>query len=381
MKKMKNPDINIYKQIVENISDGIVLCNCSFEIIYTNDAFLNLTKYDKNEIIGKKFSSIISEDMENSGLFPALFPEISAHHGKLTDKQGKTIPVKLIRKTIFNGSEEILLIILCPLTELINLNQAHIDFVSTVSHELRTPLTSIKGFADTLLSAGDRITKEQQTRFISIIKSQADRLTRLVEDLLTVSRLESKKDNSIYKAIDLEKLLEPIIQGIQTKALNHKFKVLLADKLPCIWADSDKLEQVLTNLIDNAVKYSFPDTVVTITANYSPNNTAFIDISVTDEGVGIPDEMLPNIFNKFSRIDNPLTREVQGTGLGLYITKSLVEKMGGRIFAGNNKTGKGTPEKGIIGKGTPKGTPKGTTFTVQMPAATCEIQTSQKFLH
>lgn len=243
-----------------------------------------------------------------------------------------------------------------PFSEDMALTQAHSDFVSVVSHEFRTPLTSIKGFADTLIRYGGSLEIEQQKRFISIIKHQADRLTRLVENLLLVSKLGAQRTQFAFRPINIKRTVERIIQSVEGKlAEPRQFVVQIPEDVPDIWADPDKLEQVMLNLIDNAAKYSYPNTEVRVTAKALDESGDRVQVDIKDQGVGIPAEHLPNIFNKFSRIDNPLTREVEGTGLGLYITKSLTKAMGGDISVASEHN-------------------VGTTFSVVLPAATPERQ-------
>ena len=233
-------------------------------------------------------------------------------------------------------------------------NQAHQDFVSTVSHELRTPLTSIRGFADTMLMSQDKLSKEQTNKFLQIIRNQSDRLTRLVENLLEVSNI-SRKENLVFKEIDFEKFLAPLILMFERKYPNRNYETIFTRNLPFVWADSDHLEQIMTNLIDNASKYSQDGATVTIKASYANEN---IQIKVIDEAVLIPATHLDKIFNKFSRIDNPLTRKVDGSGLGLYITKALTEQMNGTISAENYE--------------------KGNIFTLVLPACSVETQLGSK---
>lgn len=247
-----------------------------------------------------------------------------------------------------------------PYSEEQAISQAHSDFVSVVSHEFRTPLTSIKGFADTMLRYGGQLGQDQQTRFVSIIKDQADRLTRMVENLLTASKLGSEKAENAYRANDLKKMVDKVVENILAKAsqdqtyANRTVNVSISDTLPQVWADQDKLEQVMTNLIDNAVKYSFPNSEVQVNA-VAEDDKKSIRITVANQGIGIPKEHLPQIFTKFSRVDNPLTRQVEGTGLGLYITKSMITSMGGQITVSSE------PDKETV-------------FTVVLNAATAELQ-------
>jgi two-component system phosphate regulon sensor histidine kinase PhoR len=221
------------------------------------------------------------------------------------------------------------------------LSQTYRDFVSVVSHEFRTPLTSIKGFADTLLRYGGQLQPEQQTKFITTIKDQASRLTRMVENLLTVSKLGEQTIELAPRSVALAPLLERVNANILAKGSQEPLyegrtiDFSLEKGIPNVWADPDKLEQVLTNVIDNAVKYSFKGTPVAVTVSIvdgdTTSATAQLKVEVVNQGAGIPKEQLGSVFKRFSRADNPLTRQVEGTGLGLYITKNLVKAMSGHI--------------------------------------------------
>lgn len=218
------------------------------------------------------------------------------------------------------------------------LEQAHLDFISTVSHELRTPLTSIRGFADTLLTSYDKLSDEQRDKFLHIIKDQSNRLIKLVENLLTVSKMQSNKELMVYKAVDVIPLIESCIQIVKLQYKTHKYICSYGKNLPKILVDTDKFQQILINLIDNASKYSNEGSTVyvDVSQNYTENT---LSIAIKDEGVGISEENIDKIFRKFSRIDSPLTRKIQGNGLGLYITKTLVEKMNGKIKVESSNKG------------------------------------------
>lgn len=218
------------------------------------------------------------------------------------------------------------------------LEQAHLDFISTVSHELRTPLTSIRGFADTLLSSYERLTPEQRNKFLQIIKEQSNRLINLVENLLTVSKMQSNKELMVYKMTDVLPFVDFSIQIVKNQYKKHKYVINYEKNLPKILVDTDKFQQIMINLIDNASKYSEEGSTVTIDIgqNFQKNT---LNITVKDEGIGIKEDDIKKIFNKFSRIDSPLTRKIQGNGLGLYITKTLVEKMNGEISVKSSSNG------------------------------------------
>lgn len=215
------------------------------------------------------------------------------------------------------------------------------DFISTISHELRTPLTSIRGFAQTMLTSYDKLDDESKKKFLKIIEDQSNRLIHLIENVLKVQ----KNETLILKTIDTRALIENVLQIIKQQYKNHKFILKYNSKVPKALIDSDKFQQILMNLIENGAKYSEENTTVTVNVDFS-EKPDFIKFEISDEGIGINEKDFEQIFNKFSRIDNPLTRKVQGTGLGLYITKLLVEKMNGEISL--TSTGKGTTFKVLI---------------------------------
>lgn len=210
------------------------------------------------------------------------------------------------------------------------------EFISTVSHEMRTPLTSIRGFSQTLLNSWDKIDDENKKKFIKIIEEQSNRLIHLVENILTVSKVSA--ENFVMKKVDVNSSIFAIMPIFQEQYKSHRFQLDLDKSLPCAFLDEDKIQQVLTNLIDNASKYSEEGTTVTITTGTSDGK---VFIRVNDEGVGIKEEDIPKLFQKFSRLENHLTSKTQGNGLGLYITKQITEKMNGEIKL-ESKEGEGT---------------------------------------
>lgn len=232
------------------------------------------------------------------------------------------------------------------------------DFISTVSHELRTPLTSIRGFAQTMLSSWDMLDDEKKKKFLKIIEEQSDRLINLVENMLSVNKMQTFSEKFVYKSYNAKTLIEPVIQMVAQQYKTHVFKKIFSEKVPEIYVDSDKFQQIMTNLIENASKYSPENSTVTIITDFSPDKD-FLSIKVKDEGIGIDKEDFEKIFTKFSRIDNPLTRKVQGSGLGLYITKTLVMKMGGKINLESSD--------------------KGSVFEVLLPFSNIEHQTKNTF--
>ena len=207
------------------------------------------------------------------------------------------------------------------------------DFISTVSHELRTPLTSIRGFAQTMLSSWDKLDDNSKKKFLEIIEQQSNRLIHLVENILSVTKLSN--ENLVLKKTGVNESITTATQLVKQKYPNHKF-IINSKKDAEIYADVEKLQQILINIIENACKYSEEGTEVKIITSSDEKN---VWIKVQDEGIGIDEEYAEKIFAKFSRIDNPLTRKTQGSGLGLFITKTLTEKMNGTISFRNLEKG------------------------------------------
>ena len=188
-----------------------------------------------------------------------------------------------------------------------------------------------------MLTSWDKLDDESKKKFLKIIEDQSNRLIGLVENMLSVTKLHSEKEILVFKEANLKNLIEPVIDIIKTAYPTHKFEFNFNENTPNIIVDKDKFQQIMTNLIENAAKYSNENTTITITTEPAGD---YVSIKVTDRGVGILPENYNKIFTKFSRIDNPLPTKVQGSGLGLFITKNLVEKMDGRIsvISGDGET-------------------------------------------
>lgn len=214
-----------------------------------------------------------------------------------------------------------------------NIDKKYEEFLSTVSHELRTPLTSIMGFADTLLTSGERLSEEQKKKFLQIIKEQSKRLINMVENLLIVSKIQNSDEKLIYKSVNINLVIKKLLSVIKIQFKTHNFVLSLNENLPEVLIDTDKFQQIFINLVENAVKYSSENTKIVIKTNFDEKK---VFVSVCDEGIGVADNNKTKIFDKFTRLDTPLTRKTQGSGLGLYIVKKLVEKMDGEIKINDN---------------------------------------------
>lgn len=202
------------------------------------------------------------------------------------------------------------------------------DFVSIVSHELRTPLTAIKGFAKTLLQRDDALKPAARREYLTTVNEQADRLARLVEDLLQVSRIDARQLRMECEDVDLGAMVKDLTAQFEAKWAGRDVLVE-ADDGTTVWADPRKVDEILINLIDNAIKYSPAPEPVSVRIRLVDDE---VECCVIDRGFGIAPEELANLFQKFQRVVSPATRDIGGTGLGLYIVKSLVEAHGGQVW-------------------------------------------------
>jgi len=215
-------------------------------------------------------------------------------------------------------------------TRLKELENIRTEFVGNVSHELRTPLSLIKGFAETLLD-GALHDPQQATRFLQKIDKHSDRLLFLIEDLLVISRLESGQIALNIQSLDLRDLAQRVLEDLAAPAAARQ--TTLQNNIPpqtLVWADSNRLQQVLFNLADNAIKYGKNDGCVTVAARDSGADKT--EVSVTDDGPGIPPEAIGRVFERSYRVDRARSRESGGTGLGLAIVKHIVQAHGGEAW-------------------------------------------------
>jgi two-component system, OmpR family, phosphate regulon sensor histidine kinase PhoR len=241
---------------------------------------------------------------------------------------------------IFDGSDERqgTVLVFHDLTRLKQLESARQEFVANVSHELRTPLSLIKGYAETLLD-GARNDPEVATRFLQTIDRNAERLRLLIEDLLTISELESGRVKLNLQIVALAPVVAKVLEDFKGRAAARNVTLLNSVPDLAVRADISRLEQVLGNLVDNAIKYGRANGTVTLGAR--ADKAGQVEVSVQDDGPGIPPEALERIFERFYRVDKARSREQGGTGLGLAIVKHIIQSHGGRAWA-TSEPGRGT---------------------------------------
>ena len=223
------------------------------------------------------------------------------------------------------------------ITERKQADQIKDEFIGMVSHELKTPLTAIRGFAETLQH--DALSEEQRTQYTEVILRHADRLTALIEDLLELSRIEGRRQPLQPAELPIASTARGLIRDLEARLDAHGLESRVeVQGDPVAWADRRAVEQVLLNLLDNAIKYSDPGGRVSLDIRELRGR---ILVSLSDTGMGIPEKDLPRIFERFYRVDRARSRDLGGTGLGLAIVKHLVQAMNGDV-AVESEDGVGT---------------------------------------
>ncbi len=219
-------------------------------------------------------------------------------------------------------------------------NQTKSDFVSFVAHELKTPMTSIRGYADLLAKGAVGPINEHQAQFLEVIRANVERMTRLVSDLSDISRIEAGKLELDFRKVDFHDVVDEVVSSLrqQVESKKQTLEVHVPDELPPVWGDRVRLAQVLTNLVSNAYKYTPEGGRIEIWVEHAPNEwqpdgpPEVLHVMVRDNGLGMSREDQQKIFQKFFRSEDRQAREAPGTGLGLHITKNLIELHGGRIW-------------------------------------------------
>ncbi|MGI6697773.1 MAG: cell wall metabolism sensor histidine kinase WalK [Clostridiales bacterium] len=324
------------ESILSYMTDGVIAVNVNGEVIHANPAAVRLLGI-KGEIHGTRL-----ED-----LFAGINIDFNMGRIKtLSANQESVIPIKdriLRMETAAFKSEHKktlgYILVLQDITEQHRLETMRREYVANVSHELRTPLTTIRSYVETLLE-GVLDQKELATEFLAVVSSEAERMTRLVKDLLLLSKLDYQQTQWNKVEFSLEKMIDETLRklDIPIRQKGHTISVNKESPLPMFNGDKDKIEQVILNILSNAIKYTPDNGHIEIVTGYSGGK---ISIVVSDNGIGIPEADMPRIFERFYRVDKSRARELGGTGLGLSIAKQIIEAHGGTIGI-NSEHGKGT---------------------------------------
>jgi len=317
--------------ILNYMTDGVIAFNLQGEVIHTNPASLRLLCMDGE--IGN-FQECRTRFGFKYSIEDAIYLESKKSSEMNISVGEKTIKVYFAVFTDENKKPEGVIAVLQDITEQQRLENMRKEFVANVSHELRTPLTSIKSYSETLLDGAleDRETSEH---FLGVINNEADRMTRLVKDLLQLSRLDNQQMKWQFEQISLVDLVKSAVERLEMEAHSRKqtLECYVLGEVPDIEADYGRMEQVVFNIIGNALKYTPENGKVSVYIGKILNDIYF---KVADNGIGIPESDLPRIFERFYRVDKARSREMGGTGLGLAIAKEIVEAHSGLITISSN---------------------------------------------
>jgi len=332
--------------ILKGMGEGVLVVDERGRILMINDAFRELLSIS-TDVSGKTSLEIVrNTEMEEAIRGAMQDGKGRAFELTLPSPGGRTFEVNVVSiypspEGMDKGDEGIrgAIVVFHDITRLKELEKIRQDFVANVSHELRTPLTTIKGYSETLLEGA--LKEEVASQFVQVIKKHTDRLTKIVEDLLMLSKVESKELRLNLEPLSLADLIDDVLDFVKDAATKKNLSIFKNESPPSLVVEADRnyLEQVFVNLLDNAIKYTPEGGRVSLSA--SEKNQEEVLISVQDDGIGIPREDLPRIFERFYRVDKGRSQELGGTGLGLSIVKHIIQAHGGKVWA-ESQLGKGS---------------------------------------
>ncbi|HEY1489689.1 MAG TPA: ATP-binding protein [Verrucomicrobiae bacterium] len=324
-------DAKAQQQVLFNsMIEGLLLLDRSQKIYLANRSFKNLFSM-KAELRGKTvLEALRLHELDDLVRRVQAEEQVFDYEFQLPDLNERWLRVNAAVISNSAGEREGTILVFHDLTRLKQLERTREEFVANVSHELRTPLSLIKGYVETLLD-GARDNPEVAERFLKIIERNTQRLDLLIQDLLTISALESGRLKLNLEPLELRPLADKVLADLHAKA-EHK-KVSLVNELPefATNADVNRLDQVFANLVDNAIKYGHA--AGTVTVGGKKLDDGWLEIFVRDDGPGIPAESLDRVFERFYRVDKARSRDQGGTGLGLSIVKHIVQAHGGEVRA------------------------------------------------
>ena len=342
--------------MLTSMVEGVMVLDNRGRILQVNPALERMFAVTRSETRGRPSSDVFRHPELNALIATVLATRTGQQDEIVLMPGGQCLHIEAAIAGGERENDACAVLVFHDITERCRRETIRKDFVANVSHELRTPLTSIKGYVEALLDGG-KDDPATSAKFLDIILKQSDRLNFILEDLLQLSRIESGKIQFKRDPLPIQRVIERTLAMIKPAAdkKGHKLLALVADNLPPVLGDEDRLMHVLSNLLDNAVKYTLENGTITVAARLvsdkteRPTLTAAVELSVTDTGIGIPERDRPRIFERFYRVDKARSRELGGTGLGLAIVKHIVEGLGGRVWVEAN-------------------IPTGSRFVVRLPA-------------
>lgn len=324
--------------ILESVPDAIITMDTKGIIQSFNPSAEKIFQYDKNQVIGNNIKMLIPQefslthDQDIKNHKPLSVPKVIGIQRELMGmkKDGTQFPIEVTLNTIVTDGKTVFTGVLRDITERQKVDRLKDEFVSTVSHELRTPLTAIKGSLDIVTKGLNLDLPEQANSMLDISNRNVERLLTLINDILDISKLESGEINFVLEKLDIKSFVEGCVELNQEYAKKHntEFRCMHLDQNITVNADKDRLTQVMSNLLSNAAKYSPENVPVEI---FTQVTAKTLRVSVKDYGKGVPEEFQAILFEKFTQSSSGDTRQVGGTGLGLNISKMIIEKLAGKL--------------------------------------------------
>lgn len=311
--------------ILQNMTDGILAFNMQGGLIHINPEAQRII--NRTYINDLQFDSFFKEIGADITLGELVYFRQDAPAERQVKLNGRYIRFNFVTLNINNAVGGVL-VVMHDITRQEKLELSRREFVANVSHELRTPLATVKSYAETLMDVDDIPLKN---KFLSVVVKETDRMTRIVKDLLTLTKLDEKQAvPPALEKIDIRGFLEEVVGKMQLTAQKNGLALSYkaVNETPVFDGDRDKLEQVVVNILSNAIKYTSSGGKIDVFSGRIYND---IYVKVVDTGIGIPKENLPQIFERFYRVDKARSRETGGTGLGLAIAKQIMDDMGGSI--------------------------------------------------
>lgn len=316
--------------VIENMESGIMLIDTKGYVQLINRKFTELFDLTEAEVTNQLYYQVLNQKRVYQAVQDAfLYEETFKNSITLTKGQTKLF-IEIVAVPFFNESNDLrgLVFVFHDITELKHVDQIRKDFVANVSHELKTPITSIKGFAETMLD-DDEIEPTMLRKFLTIIYKESDRLQSLIDDLLELTKLEREEFNIELKRVNFSMIVNDCVTFIKELANKRNLELKLnVDSDLFLIGDAARLKQVILNLLYNAISYSKDNGQIVVTAK---RTHPWIELTIRDNGIGISEEMIDRIFERFYRVDQARSRETGGTGLGLAIVKHIVESHEGVI--------------------------------------------------
>ena len=331
---------NKMEAVLMSIANGVVVCDNSDQIILVNNAALKMLEVKVKEIIKTKITEYYDTNGELCFKNKIRDFKDTPYEGNRAqnlecqlEMNGKII--KTIISPIFTVHEEYIgyILILHDITKEAEIDKIKNTFISNVSHELRTPVTILRTFIDTLYNCEEKLDDKTKRDFLSIINHESDRLNNMVNDVLDFSKLDSPDVRLEKDLSNMGAIIEITVKSMKVLAEEKgvSFSIIIEPELPEVMVNSESIERVLKNLISNSIKYSHKNSRVKIRAEIDRSGE-FLQVSIEDNGIGIPEEHLAKIFDRFYRIETKV-HSVKGTGLGLHLVKIAIEKHhGGKVF-------------------------------------------------